>query len=175
MFGLTLTELRFAGYALLMAAALAGYAWWSHSLIAQGEERTETKYVMRDAKAAQAARDRIAQLETERRETVVRHENDLSAISTDYEIQLEMANAKSSDDQRRVAAGFRLRDSAAVCPSSGGGSVPNIAASPSASVGQAGAELSGEATQFLLAESDRADAVVRQLTACQAVTQSDRK
>jgi hypothetical protein len=95
----------------------------------------------------------------------------INQIDATYQEKLHEQDALHARDLADVRSGaLRLRDSGAKCPA-------QVSAAPGASVGdgQAGAELSAAATEFLLSEAERADRVAIQLGACQQVIESDRK
>lgn len=117
----------------------------------------------------------------------------ISAIQTSYrdkERKWAEASAKADKDyQKRIAdretqhladlaaidaRTIILRDpgnSAQAC----GDSASKTATSTGSGNGNQGSQFSPEATRFLLSEASRADAVVEQLTACQAIIIEDRK
>lgn len=171
MFGLTLTELRFAGYALLLAACLGGYMWWHHSIYTEGAESTETKYVQRDAKAAQAARNRIAALEAEARGRVAAHASAVATITT----KLRSENAAELVKKDNVING--LRDGTArlyvslASPATGCGGTPS--ATTGTTPGTDGARNTGylgaDDATVLVTEFARSDDRARKVSALQAL------
>jgi hypothetical protein len=95
----------------------------------------------------------------------------LSQIDQTYQDKLHEQDALHARDLAAVRTGaLRLRDRAAKCPVE-----VQSGASTGSGDGEAGAELSVAATEFLLGEADRADRLVHQLDACQAVVEADRK
>lgn len=101
--GLTLTELRYAGYALVMAAVCGGLLYLHHSIYTEGAASTETKYVIRDAGAAKAAADRIQVLERAARATEAQHAANMAQITT----KLRNDNAAEQVKHDAVVAGLR--------------------------------------------------------------------
>lgn len=98
---------------------------------------------------------------------------ELQAIGEQHEMELRVKDTVYQKDIADLHAGnLRLRDRAAKCSSS---VVPDASAPATRSDGETGAELSREASEFLLGEAKRADVITEQLSACQAVILSDRK
>ena len=159
-------------------AIAAGLLWLRHSIEAGGYQRgkadVEAQYQERDRVATKAVNDRIQELQTAAREAERKSAAELNVVADNYESKLRIIHAKITDDNRRVAAGFRLRDTGAKC-ASGGGSVPAATAAPGVSDGTAGAELSGSVTADLLDIAGECDAVVSQLGAAQQIIRADRK
>jgi prophage endopeptidase len=95
----------------------------------------------------------------------------IAQIDQTYQEKLNEKDASHARDLAAVRSGaLRLRDTHAHCPAQ-----VQPASGAGRSDAAAGVELSVEATEFLLSEARRADGVVDQLTACQAVIQADRK
>lgn len=119
-----------------------------------------------EEEAIQAAKERA-------RAEEAGHKTALDAIAAQHEKEMNDANKKLAALNASVRAGARLRI-ASGCTSSGNAS---DAASPAGvGDGKAGAQFLGEAdSAFLIGEAARADAIVRQLTQCQAVVIEDRK
>jgi prophage endopeptidase len=153
----------------VLAAAVGLYAYGRHD----GAKITEATWQAREAAEQAKAAQRISDLNREARAQERRHAEALAAISAGYQAKLQ----RNEDDKNRVIADLRARavrlSIPARCPAPRGGA-GDAAASAGGRDGAARAELSDEAAQFLVGEASRADAIVHQLTACQAVVRRDR-
>lgn len=161
-------------YLIAGAFVLAALAWGVRSIYQSGREAERKVWEQREAKITADANEkvRLAQQRLIAQERA--HAAALTEVSADYQRKLqENVNAKD-----RVIAG--LRDGSrklfvsARCPNAGG-VVSGAPAGAGGRDGDARAELSGSAAEFLVAIASEADAVVRQLSACQAVIAADRK
>ena len=152
--------------------SLAAVGKWQNTA---GHTAERTVWQAKEATELAAANKQILDLETAARAAETAHATALSAISTAYEGKLK--NAKDQDTADVAAVRARtivLRDpgSRSACPA--GGAVSSPAASTGGRDGSGLGELSPVASGFLLSKADSADALVSQLTACQAVVQADR-
>jgi hypothetical protein len=95
-------------------------------------------------------------------------------LSGHYQSELK----RTTDEKERVLAGVRAGDRRlyvdARCPGRGDG-VPAAEPGAGGRDGEARAELSRQAAEFLVSLASEADAAVKQLAACQAVIESDRR
>lgn len=133
-------------------------AWTEREL----QINTETAAKLKDAN------DRL--IATERA-----HAAALADVSADYQRKL-----KENDDAKNaviagVRAGTRKLYIGAKCPAAGGDAVPGAAAGAGGRDAEPRAELHESAARFLVELASEADAVTRQLAACQAVVTSDRR
>lgn len=155
---------------LAWAASLVGVGWWQRH---DGAAATVAAYEKRDNEALVAANAAIDQLNREARATEKAHTEQLATIGDHYATEFQVLEARRRRDVDAARDGaIRLRVAGA-CPPGGGGA----AEAPAAAAGRDGAqdaELPRAVTADLLALADDADAVVAQLTACQAVIVSDR-
>lgn len=97
---------------------------------------------------------------------------------TSIDLQEKLKNEKAKNDY--YVAGVRngtiiLRQPVTRSEKAGGSISSEVIASASGRDGETGAELSRETAEFLLGESERANQIVQQLTACQDVIVKDRK
>lgn len=169
------------GWLILIAlAVIAGGLWYAYQTIdsrgyARGKTETEAIYAKRDNDALVKANAEIAKLREQVRKTEQTRAAEIQAASE----QLQKGNADAqrtiADLRRRVVAGERLRDPGASCPGSSGSGLSKTPSGTSGSDGGTGAYLSGEATVFLFDLTAEADAVTRQLRACQSILKSERK
>lgn len=157
---------------LVWLASLVAVGYWQRS---DGRTVERSAWQDRENTELRLANNKIIVLEEENRKREALHAASMSDISTTYERRLSDANKQRAEDRAAVrAGGLRLFDGAApdlrAC-----GSFPGEV-SPAASLrdGGKGAELSGAAAEFLLDLVNEADAVVRQLSACQEVIKVDR-
>lgn len=140
-------------------------------------QEIEARYAQRDNDQLKAAHDRIQTLQNEARAAEAKRAADLAAISSWFQGKL---SAQSKQHERDLAAvrddSLVLRDPGHTQPAAncGGSSQSQTGAPASGRDGEARAQLSDAAAGFLLGEANRADAIVNQLTACQAVITSDR-
>jgi hypothetical protein len=115
---------------------------------------------------------RVKELQDQKAAAELAHEKRIEAIAADYDKEKINADRQRDIDIAAAVAGtIRLRDpgragGAAQCDRGAG---PAAAAATGQRDAGPGAELSAEAAQFLLGEANRADAIVRQLGAAQAV------
>ena len=174
------------GMAVAALVALAALAWAVKSYIdgvdergyQRGVEETTATYAKRDNEALRAAIDAKEKALARVRQLEDANAAEVTAAATEY--QRRLADVRATHDRfvAGVRAGtIRLRDpgnpgGAARCA---GGAAPQAGPGAGGRDGAAGGELSGAAAEFLLGETARADAVVRQLQACQRIVEADRK
>lgn len=146
---------------LLLVAAILGMLWAG---VAKIEQRGWDKRDLIAKKAELKAAEDSRKAEKD-------HAQLLADIGNHYKKEFEDAEARRKADVNAARSGaLRLRVPGTLCPS-----LPEVAGSAPRSDGQAGAELPRQVTEDLLNLVNDADAVVRQLTACQAVITSDRR
>lgn len=120
-----------------------------------------------------AANAKINELTSTALKNQAEHDTTLADLATHYEGEMSDEKTKHEAAIAAVRRGYRLHDSGAKCPS---GSAAGTAVTASGGGdGQTEAELSGEASEFLLGEASRANEVVHQLELCQAVVIEDRR
>lgn len=161
---------------LLVAALIGGIYAYGQQQFGLGEEVERSAWLARENTTLTTANARIKELEDQARIKEHEHAQGMAKASAQY--QEDLKNEKTAKD--RVIADLRsgaLRLRIPVtCPGAAGGSA--TATPGSGAVGRDGetrAELSFEASEFLVGLTSEADEVVRQLTACQAVVIADRK
>jgi prophage endopeptidase len=145
-------------------AILAGLAYFSHT-------RYQAGYDEAMAEVAELKAEQEIAFEKMARNQERKHAIELYDISTKF--ILERAKGYEQRDQTIAdlrAGTLRLRDKFR-CKASLPGSSAAASGSDAASTGG----LSDQDAEFLVREASRADAVVGQLTACQAVVKSDRE
>lgn len=151
---------------------IVAVAWWFYH---QGQKSEELVDVKEDNTILARTLDRLHELEEQVRQQEHDHSVEMAEIDKVNQKELTDARAKSGAFIDDVMSGkLRLYDPHARCgrPNSNTG---ETVASPSVDHGATGAELSDEVERFLELEAARADEVVIQLTACQAILRADRK
>ena len=153
-----------AGLVALGAAGAKGYSL--------GADHVKAEYAARDLKAQAEAAALTKATEEKYRAQEQAHSQAVAQIANDYEGRLTDAQRKTTIALDAIrAGGLRLRDPGAqACRDP----AASVAASTSGRNGAESGRLSGAASEFLLSEAARADAVVLQLTACQGVVTADR-
>lgn len=155
----------------LVAAALGG----EYDGNKRGVNAERVAWQAKDNKELAAANARILQLETDARAKEQDHAAELASIATNYEQELQNAeNTRKADVAAARSGALRLRDPGARTEQACGSGPAETATAPGGRDGQTGGELSPELAEFLVSEADRADAIVHQLSACQAVIVADR-
>lgn len=169
---------------LLAAVAGAGLLW--SAFYTHGEQQYQAgrqdglnAWLKRDNDALRQANQRISTLEQEARDQERAHGQAMDAIAVQH--QKDLKDARTEQD--RVIADLRARNlrlrvpvvttASAACRGGGAG----IEAGPGTGQrdGEATAELSDAAAEFLVGLASEADDVARQLSACQAVVIADRQ
>lgn len=162
---------RFKWQALLVVAL--GLAMWQRD-VANGLRADIAAHELADGRATREAVEEARQAEADNRAKERTHNEKMAAIAAQFEQEREHALAEKDSVIADLRDGtLRLRTRLAAAAATG-----NLAAQAGASAGSGdGPEATGlrvEDAEFLVRESERADDVVRQLTACQAVIVSDR-
>jgi len=173
-----MSTLLFYGLAALaVVAALFGmYQTIDHRGYERGVAETMQKWNDAQAKLNAATAKREQELDGQYRAKEAAWTQLVNQMQADHQKELVDEQKQRDADVAAVNSGLiKLRDKYAACSTAArrsetGGTV----ASSGVGNGEAGAELSREATQFLLDEANRADKIVKQLTACQAVVVADR-
>jgi len=125
-------------------------------------------------KEAQALNKEIVSLQQRARKAEAAHAMALQSVSTSYQEKLNEVKRdkdKFVADVRRGAIRLRIPTSVQASRSS----ATTTGASACRCDVQAGTELPSAVVEFLYSEASRADEIVEQLTACQAVVIEDRK
>jgi hypothetical protein len=157
---------------IIWAASLAGVGYWQNGV---GHVEESAAWQKKENRELADANAKILQLETEARVSEQAHSETQHLISTSLQKDLQNDEIRRQKDVADARSGaIRMRDPSAPAIQACGGSTGEASTGTSGRDGQAGGELSPAAAEFLLTEADRADAVVQQLGACQAVIVSDR-
>jgi hypothetical protein len=167
---------KLLGAVLLVAAIVAAIYAYGQQQFGLGEKAERTAWLARENTALTKANARIKELEDQARAKEREHAQDMAAASAKYQEDLKHEKAAKDRAVADLRSGaLRLRIPVA-CPDGAGGS--GIATPGPGTVGRDGetrAELSVQASEFLVGLASEADEVVHQLTACQAVVIADRK
>jgi prophage endopeptidase len=155
----------------LIAAGLGG----EYDGNKRGINSERVAWQAKDNKELADANTKILQLENDARAKEQAHADALASIATNYEQELQNAeNTRKADVTAARSGALRLRDPGSHTEQACGGSPGQTATASGGRDGQAGGELSPELAEFLVSEADRADTIVLQLGACQAVIVADR-
>ena len=141
-----------------------------------GETEQDAKWQERENVELKTANAKILELTTKARADEAKAAIAQAAISEDYEGKLKNVQDDKDKFVSDVRAGrivLRIPQPAAA-KRAGGGASSQAAASPGQCDGEARGELPREVTEFLYGEAGRADSIVEQLTACQALVKRDR-
>lgn len=167
-----LTSLQLKLVAALAIVLMLGgaYAWGRHdgrSIEASAWNKRELAITAESNARLQAAQNALIAKERDQAAQ-------LAMVSGHYQTELKRTN----DEKERVVAAVRAGDRRlyvnAACPP-GRDAVPGAQPAAGGRDGEARAELSREAAEFLVSLAGEADAVVQQLVACQAVIAAERK
>ena len=162
------------GIGIAFIASVLTVGGYEHHAGATAENaKWEQRYAQETAQAAAT----INKLQTEARTKEAAYEAGMVALAGNYQKELKNEQDQSAADLAAVRAGaLSLRDPFATGTlSAGPSSAGTITASAGSGHGAPGCELSQPTAEFLVGEADRADGIVRQLDACQAIVVQDRQ
>ncbi|HYN54412.1 MAG TPA: lysis system i-spanin subunit Rz [Methylotenera sp.] len=153
--------------------SLFSVGYWMHGVGRDGER---VAWQQRENKELVDANTLIISLQTAARNDEHANALALNKISTSYQKELQNADIEKDKFIADVRAGrIVLRQPITRSEKSSGGITAEALAAASGHNGETDAELSRETSEFLYSEATRANKVVEQLTACQAVVIEDRK
>ena len=158
------------GLLILILACGSSYVSGRHD----GVKITAAKYEAQQIVSDRSAADALARAAQSAKDIEHASQTAQEAASATY--QKELTNVTKIKDRviaQLRAGSIRLRDPGAKY-SLGANTLPSIGTTPGGCNGGAEAELSDSLAEFLTGEASRADGVVAQLQACQAVVKSDR-
>lgn len=157
------------GAVLALVAALAGAYFYG---VGVGKDKVEAKWQKREAviNAATAEKIRLADarvLEAERKSA-----ENVAAVSQDYQAKLQ----EKDDEKTRAIANARASGLYVTTkrPKACGDPLPEAGPAPGGRYGETRTELSDALAEHFIAEANRADKIVEQLTACQALAIANR-
>lgn len=166
MFGL-LNPWVILGILVASITALGGTYFYG---VGVGKDKVEVVWQAREAKtnaatavAVQAAGAKTLAAERASAEAV-------ASVSAGYQAKLKEKDREKAT-ALAIAGGLRIGTAR---PAARGNAVSPTDSGPVGRDGEASAELSRDSAEFLIGEASRADKVVEQLTACQAIIKSDR-
>ena len=152
--------------------SLTGIGYWQYG---EGIKSEHLKWQIRENTELSDANNKIIILNEKIRKKEADHAQSISDISTNYQKELNDANKQNRSLTDAVRSGkLRLRYSYASCQGFNGSDTSASSTSASGYNGGTGANLSKEASEFLLELTGEADSVVRQLKACQEIVKEDR-
>lgn len=159
----------------LIAAVVAAFYAYGQQQFGLGETSERAAWLARENIALTTANGRIKELENQARTREHEHAQDMAKASTKY--QEDLKHEKAAKD--RVIADLRRGDLRlrvpVTCPvSAAGGRTAALGTGTAGRDAGARAELSVEASEFLVGLASEADEVVHQLGACQAIINADR-
>lgn len=161
---------------LLVGLAYALIAHYGNARYKAGETAERGRWMQRENTELIAANARIIELERSARANEWLQAQRLADASKTYQesLQHEKATHNRIVSDLRTGA-LRLRIELARRETAAGGTAGDSPPGPGRCDGEARAELSTAAAEFLVGLAAEADAVVHQLTACQAVVIADRQ
>ena len=170
MFGLNITELLVG--ALVFIGAITGAYFYGHS---NGVDSERVVWQAKEIKATQEADKALADAQAKVNALQAQYANNLAVISGNYQQELKNVSATKDRTIAALRAGaIRLRDPGThytLDPNP----LPGTSTSPGRCDGSSKGRLSDEIGEFLVSEASRADSIVDQLAACQAVIIKDRE
>lgn len=172
-----LVDLFLAALPYILGAVLiwSAYRWIDHSWettagVIAGKEQQDALYAKRDNVALRRTMEERDRAQRRKEELEAENRKLTLQASANYQKGLEDGKAELDRAVARVRAGERLRDPG-TRPTGANGcgqpAVPEASRTAGGHHGQAGAELSAEASEFLLRLAGEADDRVKQLTAAQ--------
>ena len=168
-------------WAKLLVALLWGFATilfiyaYGQQQFGRGEQAERAVWLARETTELRSANAKIKSLEEKYRQQERDAADAIAVISSQY--QKDLNHVKTEKD--RVIAGlrggaFRLRIPVAASVQACGGAASEAPASTGGRDGDARAELSIEASEFLVGLASEADEVTKQLGRCQDIIKADR-
>lgn len=161
---------------LLIAVVLAAFYSYGHQQFGLGKQAERSAWLARENTQLVAANAKIKQLQEQYRQQEQDAADAIVVISKNYQEDLKHVKA----DKDRVIAGlrggaFRLRIPVAAPVPTLGSAAAEVAAATGRRDAEARAELSVEASEFLVGLASESDEVVKQLGRCQDIIKADRR
>lgn len=168
--GFTMVQLGLA-LAIIVALGVIGYLVKSYldgvdkKAFDRGVAEERAKWQGRESEELARANLAIGFLNEQYRKREAAFALEINGLAAKHEEERRNAKIRHDRDVAAVRDGFRLRDpgAATACESPGGGATAPAVATTGQPDAARGGELSAEASGFLLAEANRADAVVEKL------------
>lgn len=160
----------------LIGAVVGAIYAYGQQQFGLGEKAERSAWLTRENTSLTKANARITELEGQARAREREHAQDMAAASAQYQKDLKHEKAAKDHAIADLRSGaLRLRIPVACTKGACGSGATAPGTSASGRDGETRAELSVEASEFLVGLASEADEVVHQLTACQAVVIADRK
>lgn len=159
------------GFLVVCAAAFVGGDYLGHK---RGVDQERLAWQTRESAELRDANAMILGLEEKARSDERAHAKKLAVIAAKHQKEIADAEDQKNRDVADARAGRIILRIPAPCQSPDAGASGTASGTPGVGDGAATAELPREVTADLLALADDADAVVRQLSECQAVVREDR-
>lgn len=160
---------------LVTVAVLAVLYFYGQQQFGLGEKAERALWLARENTGLVQANAKIKTLEEQYRTQEHKHAAAMAAISVQYQEDLKHVKATKDGIIAGLRGGtFRLRIPVASPVPTYGGAASGVGASTGGCDGGTRAELSVEASEFLVGLTSEADEVVKQLGKCQAVIKADR-
>lgn len=150
--------------------SLSAVGYWQNQA---GHTAERVKWQARETTELVTANREIERLNNDARAEERRHAESISNIATGYERKIENEKHKTDVLIADLLAGSLVLHDPGRQGAGASETGPTLPAAGERD-GEAGTGLSAEASRFLLEQAGRCDAIVEQLTACQAVVISDR-
>lgn len=171
MFGFTNPWMLLGALAATVALTFGVYFYG----VSVGVDKTEAAWQAREAKINAASATAIQAAEAKARAAERKSAETVASVSAGYQAKLK----EKDREKDRAIAGLRVANGGLFLdtklPPSCGSPVPEAGPAPGGRDGSTRAELSDKAAEFLIGEANRADKIVEQLTACQAIVKKDRE
>lgn len=152
-----------------LGAALTGSFFYGTSV---GESKTETKWQKREIAINAESEKTLAKANARALAAERKSADDVAAISKAYQAKLlEKDHERNRAIASARASGLFVNTKRPNC----GNAVPASGTGTGGRDGETRSELSDETAEYLIAEANRADKIVDQLTACQAIVEADRR
>lgn len=156
-----------AGFVALAGALIGSYLYGSSVGKAKSEVRWQKRELAINAESEKKIASATARVLAAERKSA----DDAADISKAFQEKLQ---EKDSEKDRAIASARASGLHVPTKRSSCGNAVPKAGPGPSGRDGETRAELSDEIAEYFIAEATRADKIVEQLTACQALATANR-
>ena len=170
------TWVKLLAVAVLVAIVVGAIYAYGQQQFELGEKAERAEWLERENTELVTANARIIELQAKISAREREHAADMAKASATYQENLQHEKAARDRTIADLRSGaLRLRIALASRQTAPGGSSGEAGATPGRCDGETRAELSREASEFLVGLASEADDVVHQLTACQVVVVADRK
>lgn len=157
----------------VFAVIVGAFTWTYFYGVGVGEDKVEAKWQAREAKINAATAEKISLADARVRAAERKSADAVAAVSQTYQEKLQ----EKDREKDRAIAGARANGLfiATKRPATCGNTVPAVGAAPGGRDGETVAELSDPLAEYFISEAVRADKIVEQLAACQAIVMADRQ